>query len=94
MRIRALPILVLPLLLAACSTPQQRAERLQAEMAELMAIYGPACTRLGYAPNSDPWRECVLQLSTRDEVRRYGPSYYGGYGPRGCRGGGFWGPYW
>jgi len=41
MRIGALPILVLPLLLAACSTPQQRAERLQAEMAELMAIYGP-----------------------------------------------------
>ena len=94
MRIRARPLLVLPLLLAACSTPQQRAERLQAEMAELMAIYGPACTRLGYAPNSDPWRECVLQLSTRDEVRRYGPSYYGGYGPRGWRGGGFWGPYW
>ncbi|MGG7603202.1 hypothetical protein [Massilia sp. BKSP1R2A-1] len=94
MRIRALPILVLPLLLAACSTPQQRAERLQAEMADLMAIYGPACTRLGYAPNSDPWRECVLQLSTRDEVRRYGPSYHGGYGPRGWRGGGFWGPYW
>ena len=92
MRIRSLPILALPFLLAACATPQQRAERMQAEMAEAMVTYGPACSHLGYTPNSDPWRECVLQLSTRDEVRRYGPSYYGGYGPRGWRGGGFWGP--
>ena len=87
-------VVAMTLTLAACSTPQQRAERMQAEMAELMTIYGPACSRLGYAQNSDQWRHCVLQLSTREELRHTGPSYYGGFGPRHWRAGGYWGPYW
>lgn len=87
-------VVAMTLALAACSTPQQRAERMQSEMAELMTIYGPACARLGYAQNSDQWRHCVLQLSTREELRQVGPSYYGGWGPRYWRGGGYWGPYW
>lgn len=86
-------VLAMSLGLAACSTPQQRAERMQAEMAEAMTIYGPACSRLGYAQNSDQWRDCVLDLSTREELRHSGPSYYGGWGPRYWRGG-YWGPYW
>lgn len=87
-------VVAMSLTLAACSTPQQRAERAQAEMAEQMTIYGPACSRLGYAPNSDQWRSCVLQLSTREELRQSGPAYYGGWGARHWRGGGYWGPYW
>ncbi|MGH8856007.1 MAG: hypothetical protein ACREWI_17225, partial [Telluria sp.] len=96
MKMSKLAVLAMALALAACTTPQQRAERLQAEMAELMAMYGPACSRLGYAANSDPWRECVLQLSTREELRYIGngPSYYGGFGSRRFRAGGYWGPYW
>lgn len=93
MHIAKIAVVGMTMALAACSTPQQRAERVQAEMAELMTIYGPACTRLGYAPNSDPWRTCVLQLSTREELRQNGPSYYGGFGGRYWRGG-YWGPYW
>ncbi len=85
-------VVAMTLMLAACSTPQQRAERMQAEMAELMTVYGPACSRLGYAQNSDQWRQCVLALSTREELRQ-APSYYGGFGPRHWRGG-YWGPYW
>lgn len=83
-------------LLAACSTPQERAARLQAEMDSMVATYGPACIRLGYAPNSDPWRNCVLQLSLKDEVERYGsyPSYYAGMGFSRWHAGGRWGPYW
>ena len=94
MQMAKLAVLGMTLALAACSTPQQRAERAQAEMAELMTIYGPACSRLGYAPNSDQWRQCVLQLSTREELRQVGPAYYGGVGSRYWRGGGYWGPYW
>lgn len=95
MRLSHVSVLALTLGLAACTTPQQRAERQQAEMAELMTIYGPACLRLGYAQNSDPWRACVLQLSTREELRYMGsgPSYYGGFGRRHWHGG-YWGPYW
>lgn len=87
-------VVAMALGLAGCSTPMQRAERMQAEMAEAMAIYGPACTRLGYAMDTDQWRDCVLQLSTREEMERSGPSYYGAWGPRPWRFGGYWGPYW
>lgn len=83
-------------LLAACTTPQERAARMQAEMAQLIVIYGPACSQLGYAANSDPWRECVLKLSTREELQRMGNNsgVYGGWGRGNWRGGGYWGPYW
>lgn len=84
------------LLLTACSTPQERAARMQAEMDRIIVEYGPACVRLGYAPNTDPWRNCMLQLSTTDDILRYGyPSrVYGGYGRSHWGGGGLWGPYW
>jgi len=38
----------------------------------------------------------VLHLSTREQLQRVGNagSYYGGWGPGGWRGGGYWGPYW
>jgi hypothetical protein len=82
--------------LAGCATPQERAARQQAEMERDMVVYGPACLRLGYAASSDPWRACVLQLATKDELRynSYPSGYYGAYGPGRWRGGGFWGPYW
>ncbi|WP_426111305.1 hypothetical protein [Massilia sp. PWRC2] len=72
--------------LAACSTPQERAFRQQANMDATIIEFGPACARLGYTANSDLWRNCVIQLSTRDDFVRYGSSYpYGGWGGR---------PYW
>ncbi|MEO7496824.1 MAG: hypothetical protein ABIT83_01265 [Massilia sp.] len=90
-----IPILAGCLLLGACTTPEQRAIRMQAEMDRIMATYGPACTKLGFQTNSDQWRNCVLQLSTKDELQRYGgPAFYGGYGRSHWGGGGLWGPYW
>lgn len=84
------------MLCAACATPEQRAARKQAEMAQAMAVYGPACSQLGYAANSDQWRACVLHLDTRAEMERFNntPSFYGGFGPGYRRWGGYWGPYW
>lgn len=89
-------ILCAALALAGCATPQERAARLQADMERDMMLYGPACQRLGYEARSDPWRACVLQLGTKEELRyNYPPAFYGGYyGPGHWRGGGFWGPYW
>jgi hypothetical protein len=83
------------LLLAGCTTPQQRAANMQAEMNDMIVIYGPACSRLGYAANSDQWRDCILQLSAKEEAERWGyPSYSVAYG-RGHWGmGSRWGPYW
>jgi hypothetical protein len=79
------------LLLAACASPQQRAAQMQAEMDRIMTEYGPACAKLGYQPNSDAWRNCVIQLSTKDDILRYGfdTRYYG----HPHWGGGMWGPW-
>lgn len=90
---RTLIVLSAALALSACATPQERAARKQAEIAEMMMVYGPACDRLGYAQQSNEWRNCILSLSTKDELQRYGtsPGYgYGGWGPR-YWGGGYWG---
>ena len=90
---RTLIVLSAALLLGACSTPQERAARKQAEMADMMVVYGPACERLGYAPQSDQWRNCILSLSTKDDVQRYSHPGYGAWGP-GYWGGGYWGRGW
>ena len=83
------------LALAACTTPEQKAANMQAEMDQMMRIYGPACTRLGYPAQSDQWRNCVMQLSIKEDAQRYGhPSYYAGFGRRHWSLGGMWGPYW
>jgi hypothetical protein len=79
---RTLPLTLAALLLAACSTPQERAAY-QARLADEMIVeYGPACQRLGYVTNTDPLRACVMNLSAKDELRSYlsYPGYYG-YGP-------------
>lgn len=69
------------LCLLACSTPQERAIRQQADMDSIIIEFGPACARLGYTVNTDLWRNCVIQLSTRDDIARYGSTYlYGGWG--------------
>lgn len=83
------------LTLAGCSTPEQRAAEMQAEMSRMMIMYGPACDKLGYASKSDSWRDCVLQLSAKDDIQRYGyPHYYAGYGRSRWALGGMWGPYY
>jgi hypothetical protein len=83
-------------LIAGCSTPQERAARRQAEVEQMMVEYGPACMRLGYTANTDAWRACVLQLNARGDLQRYqsSPGYYGGWGPGYWNGGGWWRPIW
>ena len=63
-------LLVCFLGLTGCATPDQRAAQMQAEIDSMIATYGPACERLGYKPDDDKWRDCVLRLSARDD-RRY-----------------------
>lgn len=90
----AIKLCVAALLLAGCTTPQQQAANMQAEMDKMMLIYGPACSKLGYATNSDEWRGCVLQLSAKEDMERYGYSgYYAAYGSRHWGMGTRWRPY-
>jgi hypothetical protein len=56
--------------LAGCATPAERAAQWQAEVDQMVAVFGPACEKLGFKRDEDAWRSCLLQLSERDE-RRY-----------------------
>jgi hypothetical protein len=58
-------------LLAGCTTPAEQAASMQREIDRKVAVYGPACDKLGYGANTDQWRNCVLQLSSDEEARRY-----------------------
>lgn len=73
------------LCLMGCATPEERALKQQAEVERMMAEFGPGCSRMGYAPNSDPWRDCVLQSATKYGGSRYGvsTSIFGGWGSGG-----------
>jgi hypothetical protein len=83
-------------LLAGCATPEQRAMAHQAQMDRTMQEFGPACSRLGYQSGTDQWRNCVLQLSVKEDLDHYGygPHYYAGLGRGYWGAGGRWGPYW
>lgn len=101
MNILRIPVMAIPVgvmlsaLLAGCATttPAERAARAERQMAEMMEVYGPACDKLGYKRDSNPWRDCVLNMATKDDMRAYSRmnNYY--YGPPfGYRH--FYGPYW
>lgn len=68
--------------LLGCATPQEKAMKQQAEVDRMMAVYGPACTQLGYAPNSDPWRNCIVQSAARNDAGSGGvsTSIFGSWG--------------
>lgn len=55
--------------LTGCLSPAERAARVQAEVDEMIQVYGPACEKLGYKRDEDKWRDCVIRLSVKDDQR-------------------------
>jgi hypothetical protein len=49
--------------LTACTTPQQRAERLEKE-------YGPICEERGVKKGDPAYDECINSLYSRDMLKR------------------------
>ncbi len=68
---RTFALCVLSVLAAGCTTQADRTARMEREVDAMIATYGPACEKLGYKSDSDPWRDCVLRLNTKDAVERY-----------------------
>jgi len=66
---RTLAALVLAAVVSACMTPAERAAQMEREVDEMIQVYGPACEKLGYVRDTDKWRECVLKLSAKDDLR-------------------------
>jgi len=68
---RLLLLVSLIFLSAGCATQADRSAQMQREVDDMIAVYGPACEKLGYAKGSDVWRDCVLRLNTNDTIARY-----------------------
>lgn len=67
-----LSVLLLVLsVLAGCATPAERAARMEREVERMIQIYGPACSKLGYKSDTDPWRDCILSLNDQENMLRY-----------------------
>ncbi|MCD2515941.1 hypothetical protein LQ564_06375 [Massilia sp. G4R7] len=62
------------LCLLGCATPQDRAQAQQNEVGRMMLEYGPACTQMGFVPNTDPWRDCILRSAGQNGGARGGVS--------------------
>lgn len=74
------------LCLLGCATPQDRALAQQAEVERMMAEFGPACERFGYTPNTDPWRDCIVQSARLSGRSGVSTSLFGGIGSGGRSG--------
>lgn len=59
--------------LAGCATSNlaERSAQMENEVAEMIQVYGPACEKLGFQPDSDAWRDCILKLNTSKTVEKY-----------------------
>lgn len=55
--------------LAGCMTQAERIAAEKVEIDEMIKIYGPACEKLGYARDADPWRDCILRLRAHDDEK-------------------------
>ncbi|MDO8990441.1 MAG: hypothetical protein Q7U91_12505 [Sideroxyarcus sp.] len=52
-----------------CMTQAERAAAAQAEVEEMIAVYSPACEKMGYSKDTDPWRDCILRFRAHDDER-------------------------
>lgn len=68
---RAMILMFLSLaILYGCASPQDRAQKQQAEMSLAMEQYGPVCTQVGYVRDTDPWRACIMQQASNSEAKK------------------------
>lgn len=65
-------------LLTGCATTADQAAQAERDADRMMQVYGPACKKLGFAPDTDPWRNCIIGLSRKDSADRNYDPFYGG----------------
>jgi hypothetical protein len=81
-----LPLLLILALLTACATtPEEERANAEREALRLKQTYGHTCERLGYQPETNKWRDCLLELENQrlmqqqmmmDRMNWYSPGYY------------------
>lgn len=60
---------LLLVMLSACMTPAERAEAAKDEVDRMVRVYGPACEKMGFSKDTDPWRQCLLSMRAHDDDR-------------------------
>ena len=65
---RTFALFVVMIFLAGCVTQAERAAQVQRDVDDMIRVYGPGCEKLGYKPDSDLWRDCVLRMSNKDAI--------------------------
>lgn len=82
---RIFSIFAFLMMLTACaSNPEAEQLRATRQMTYKIQVYGPACEKLGFATNTDGWRECVqreYEQTLMQQQRQWDHPYY-------------WGPYY
>ena len=68
---RILVFLLLIASVSACTTVAQRSARMESEVGQMIQIYAPACEKLGFKKDTDPWRDCILRLDAKDNLERF-----------------------
>jgi hypothetical protein len=66
-----LAVAAIAAMMSGCVSTAERAAQMQAEVDEMIVVYGPACEKLGFQASTDPWRNCVLGLSSQKTRERY-----------------------
>lgn len=65
--LRKILIILLLAAISGCMSQAQRAAAIQAEVDDMIKVYGPACEKLGFSKDTDPWRDCILRLRAHDD---------------------------
>ena len=80
MLVRAISILGIVLLFAGCATnPQAEQQKASQLMEYKIQVYGPACEKLGFTKDTDPWRECIQREYEQTLIMRQPYNYYWDY---------------
>lgn len=91
MKLRIITVLASLVVLSACaSNPAAEQARATQQMEYKMHVYGPACEKLGFAKDTDKWRECIqreyeqsiMRIQQYNSPYLYGSPYYDRYYPR------------
>lgn len=62
-------------LIAACGSTQEMAAYREDPVMAMSEEYGPPCERAGYRKDTNEWRRCIAQSSTRDDLARHAQFY-------------------
>ena len=77
MLIRAISILGVVLVFAGCATnPQAEQQKATQLMEYKIHVYGPACEKLGFNKDTDPWRECIQREYEQTQMMRQPYNYW------------------